>query len=218
MALEEVQLQLDPSDLPQEATRIIAESDARIDELFATEQNKRVPKYFPSDPELFYRALDCLTREDIPLGRVFCEWGSGFGVCTCLAALLGYEAYGIEIEPPMVRASRDFANDLGIDVTIVPTSYVPEGYESCTSVGGEFLIRDDYLTGHSPEIVSELAYDGMEREIADIDVFFVYPWPMEQDFMRELFDEIAVEGAILLTYHKSGEIYANRKIHTDFGD
>ncbi len=38
---------------------------------------------------------------------------------------------------------------------------------------------------------------------------------MEQDFMREPFDEIAVEGAILLTYHQSGEIYANRKVHSE---
>ena len=55
----------------------------------------------------------------------------------------------------------------------------------------------------------------MDCELADIDVFFVYPWPMEQEFMLQLFEAVAVEGAILLSYHKDGEVVANRKVSGD---
>ncbi len=213
MALEEIPLQLSPNDLPEDALRIIQESDDRIDELFHRAENKRIPQYLPSDPAIFYKALDDLTRRDLILGRVFCEWGSGFGVCCCLAASLGYESYGVELETRMVEESERLARDLGIDdVTILQTSYVPEGYESYSGVGGEYLIRENQMSSRNEHIVSELIYEGMDREIAAIDVFFVYPWPYEQEFMQELFDEIAVEGAILLSYHKSGEIYAHRKV------
>ena len=48
-----------------------------------------------------------------------------------------------------------------------------------------------------------------------VDVFFVYPWPMEQEFMQELFDAVAVEGAILISYHKAGEICAFQKLDSE---
>ena len=212
MALEEIALDLTPErELPARVTRIIDESDTHIDRLFSTGENRRIPKYIPSDPALFYRALEFITDRDLPLGRVFCEWGSGFGVCACLAAELGYESYGIEIDPGLAAASQEFIKALGAGVRILETSYVPDGYESYSGIGGEYLIKDDHLSATPATVVSELSYEGMNHDIADIDVFFVYPWPMEQEFMQDLFDEIAVEGAILVTYHKAGEICAFRK-------
>lgn len=211
MALKEIPMQLQKGDLPKPAAHIIEESDRRIDALFSTAENKKTPNYLPSDPDVFYRALAYLTENDLTMGNVFCEWGSGFGVCTCLAASLGYDAYGIEIEGSLVEASEDLATHLGVEVSILETSYIPEGYESYSGVGGEYLIREDY-DAVAYNLVSELAYEGMGCDISDIDVFFVYPWPYQQQFMQELFEEIAVEGAILLAYHKSGEIYAYRKV------
>lgn len=215
MALEEIELDLSTDELPTEIRGIVDESDLRIDALFADRGNLRVPKYMPSDPELFYRALAFITEQDLPLGRVFCEWGCGFGICACIAAKLGYEAYGVELDPKMAAEARSLADDLGIPVEILETSYVPGGYDSYTGVGGECLIKEDRMASRDDRFVSELIYDGMDREIAEIDVFFVYPWPLEQDFMQELFDEIAVEGAILIAFHKSGEILAYRKIGED---
>jgi hypothetical protein len=57
----------------------------------------------------------------------------------------------------------------------------------------------------------------MEVEIAAIDLFFVYPWPEEQELMQTLFDAVAVEGAILLAYYSDREICVYRKVR-DGGD
>ena len=216
MVIEEIEIDFSKEQVPPQIESVIAESDKRIDAFFAAGENKRTPKYVPSDPVLFYKVLSSITRNDLPLGKVFCEWGSGFGVCTCIAAMLGYESFGLEINPKLAGYSREMAEDLGIPAQILETSYLPEGYESYSGIGGEYLIQDDKLDSREDHTISELTYEGMDREIAEIDVFFAYPWPMEQEFMHELFGEIAVEGAILICYYKAGDICAYRKLGTRF--
>ena len=88
MALEEIALQLDEGKLPSRVSALIEEAERRLDHLFETNRNRRVPRFLPSDPVLLYRVLRFLTEEDLPTGRTFCEWGSGFGVGACLASLL----------------------------------------------------------------------------------------------------------------------------------
>jgi hypothetical protein len=46
-----------------------------------------------------------------------------------------------------------------------------------------------------------LRYDGMEITIADIGVFFAYPWPEEHTLMRQLFEAVARVEALLVVYH-----------------
>ncbi len=87
MALEEIVLQLDERELPPRVSALIEEAERRLDHLFDTNRNRRVPRFLPSDPVLLYRALRFLTEGDLPTGRTFCEWGSGFGVGVCLASL-----------------------------------------------------------------------------------------------------------------------------------
>ncbi len=208
MALEEIELHGGPDvRIPEHVLAFLKEADRRIDRFFEAELNKRVPKFMPSDPLVVYRALEFLTREDLPLGRTFCEWGSGFGVVTCLAGLLGYESYGIEIEQTLAEAAEILAGDMGIAARFLCTSYMPEGIESYSGMGGEEMVSD-----HRAGWDSEPAYDGMGCDISGIDVFFVYPWPGEQEFMENQFEQVAVEGAILVVYYGEGEIRAYRKV------
>ena len=58
-------------------------------------------------------------------------------------------------------------------------------------------------------------YEGMPYTTDEIDLFFVYPWPGEQEFMQQLFDAVATEGAILLTNLEDGEISAHQKVAGD---
>jgi hypothetical protein len=219
MPLEEIEFSL-PSpavEVPAAVAQWIAESDRRIDEFFHSERNRKLPKYLPSDPDLLFAVLHSITADDLPLGRVFCEWGSGFGVGTGIAALLGYEAWGIEWEDELVGIAEQLALDLGVEANFLATSYLPEGYESAEGVGGEILIRDAVFT-HPDEAagrVGEIGYEGMDRDLSEVDVFYVYPWPYQQEFMHQLFDELAVEGAILITYLGSGEISVWRKVTDD---
>lgn len=218
MAVEEIALELPPATgnkLPDSVARYLEEANRRIDVLFETERNKRTPKFIPSDSELLYAALARVTEQDLPLGRVYCEWGSGLGLGTCMAALLGYEAYGIEIEPTLVEISRELAENSGIDVRILEGSYIPDGFESYGGVGGEELVRPEHFFGGGTDHFAP-TYEGMPCPTDEIDVFFVYPWPTEQEFMLELFDALAAEGAIFLAYYGDGEICCYRKSAEEF--
>ena len=57
-----------------------------------------------------------------------------------------------------------------------------------------------------------LRYDGMAIDIADIGLFFAYPWPEEQGLMQQLFDAVAMKGAILVVYHTDKDIRVLRKV------
>ena len=216
MPLRELHLDPDKGDPPPEFTEFLAEAEKRIDHLFDTEQNKKVPRYIPSNPVALYRTLEFVTRESLPLGRVFCEWGSGFGVGACMAAMLGYEAYGIEIEQSLADASKALIDECGIDdVTILNTSYLPDGFESYAAVGGEELVLPESFSDRGEGFDGIPIYDGMPHATDEIDLFFVYPWPGEQEFMQQLFDAVAGEGAILLTNLEDGEISAHQKVAGD---
>ena len=223
MAVEELVLPVVESVIPEAVAGLIREADRRIDHLFESGQTRRFPRFIPSDAALFYFTLAHLTGRDLPLGRRFCEWGSGLGVGTCIASLLGYEAYGIEIEPELARRSRELARELAIDVQILCTSYIPDGLDSFSGQGGTDIVAfDDYSSpgdaggwgswGRGSGGAFEPAYEGMGADLAEIDVFYVYPWPGEQEFMQKLFDIVAVEGAILIAYHGDGEMCIFRKI------
>ncbi len=214
MAIEEIDIDIDVTSraMPAEVARLVRESDRQWERFFANEGTRRLPRFVPSEAELVFAALDYVTRHNLPPGRVFCEWGSGFGTGTCLAALLGYEAYGIEIQPELVEISREMARDLDIPVEILCTSYIPEGFESYDGVGGEELVQSRTF-GYPGDIVEiERQYDGMPYHIAEVDLFFAYPWPEEQELIQQLFDAVAMEGAMLLAYHSAKEICAYRKL------
>ncbi|MFT5466722.1 MAG: hypothetical protein ACI8UO_001822 [Verrucomicrobiales bacterium] len=215
VALEEIDLSGMEKTLPEAATKVIDEANSRIDDFFETERNRKYPRYLPSDPGPFFLALDFLTREDIPLGKVFCEWGSGFGVHACLAALLEYESYGLEIETELVELASTLAEDLGLKAEFLKTSYVPEGFESYTGLGGEELVLPDEFTTSNRGDDFEPSYEGMPHLASEIDVIFVYPHPNDQEFMHQLFDAIACEGAILVAYYAHGDIHAFRKVFED---
>ena len=200
---------------PDRIAAFLKEAEKRIDHLFETEQNKRIPRFIPSDPLAIFRAVDFVTREDLPLGRVFCEWGSGFGVATGIAAMLGYEAYGIEIEPTLAAASQSIAEHQGIQLSILNTSYIPDGFESYAAVGGEELVLPENFSDHGDGFDQVPIYEGMPYGTDESDLFFVYPWPGEQEFMQQLFEAVASEGAILLTYLEDGEVSIHQKVAGD---
>jgi SAM-dependent methyltransferase len=215
MAIEEIDIELPTSmsihTLPEPVAAVIQKSDRRWELFCGIQGNRRLPRFVPSEADLVFAALDFVTRQGLPPGRVFCEWGSGFGTGTCLAALLGYEAYGIEIEPELVDIARQMAHDFDIAAEFLCTSYIPEGFESYAGVGGEELVKSRTFTYPGEALDAEPHYDGMAFDIAAIDLFFAYPWPEEQELMQQLFDAVAMEGAILIAYHSAKEICIYRK-------
>ena len=199
MPIEEIDLQIDETPIPGQVKSFLAEAEIRIDELFDTEKNRKVARFIPSNAELVYRHLSSIVSGDFSLGDNYCEWGSGYGVGTCLASLLGYESYGIEIEPSLIKASRKLAQDSNISVTIIERDYMPEGFECYEGSGGAELIRPENYT-YQERSESRPGYEGMDADLDEVDLFFIYPWPGEQEFVLEFFQAVAADGALCLIY------------------
>lgn len=95
---------------------------------------------------------------------------------------------------------------------ILCTSMFPEGYAASVGSDGATLVTPEALPVPNDEARGPLRYDGMERAIAEIGVFFAYPWPEERALIPQLFDAVARPGAILVVYHTDQDIRVLRKV------
>ena len=113
MPLADVKLPLDEDAVPADVRAFLREADLRIDEF---QQHARIPGFVPSDYPRVYQVLRCLASANLTPGNLFCEWGSGFGVVAGLAAMLDFDAVGIEIEGDLVDAAQKLADDFELPV------------------------------------------------------------------------------------------------------
>ena len=200
MALRDLSLDLAPVKLPAAATKLIREAERRIDRF---QSEFRVPAFVPCDYAAAFAVLEALSDGVLIRGRRFCEWGSGFGVVVSLAALLEFDACGIEIEEALVTEARQLAEDFELPAEFVHGSFVPRGAEERVHANGTY----SWLTTEG-----DYAYDDLDLDVSDMDVVFAYPWPDEEGVVCDLFDRYAGTGAILATYHSSGEFRLKRKV------
>ncbi|MDQ8203192.1 hypothetical protein [Pelagicoccus sp. SDUM812003] len=208
-------MKLEPARPSDRIHRFLEEADRWIDRFFEQKRNRRLPRYIPSDPLLVYSALNYIEAHQLALGKTFCEWGSGFGVSTGLASLLGYQAYGIEIQEELHERAVELAKSERIDAQFLNNSYLPEGFEFYEGHGTNRLIAPSDLKRRQRSLAYSLQYEEMDIEIEEIDIFYVYPWPEEQELMLELFDAVAAEDALLLAYFGPGDISLFRKYLDD---
>ena len=213
MSLEQLNVISKPCEIPDKVITMLAEAEQRCDAFFEAGLDRRYPRYLPSNPEKVFAAITTLKESGLLRGDVFCEWGSGFGIATCMASLIGFKSYGIEIEDGLVKLSTQLARDLSIPAEYLCTSYLPEGYEECEGIGGKDLLPPQATTSGGAIIDTTPLYDGLDP--GEVDLFFVYPWPGQEEFMMDLFDEIASEDAILLIYQADGETTVHRQSFND---
>ncbi len=189
-------------ELPDDARQFVAAARRRIEEMEERER-EAIPAFVPSDFDEVYRALTQIYHTRIATGRRFVEWGSGAGVVACLASMVGFDAVGIEIEPPLVKLAESLAREFKIDVQFACGSFVPSGAESLVELSGEVTwLRTDAAD----------AYDELDLEPDDFDLVFAYPWPGEEQLIFDLFKRCASVGALLLTYHSQEGIRLQRKV------
>lgn len=211
MAYTQIEYEPRTASLDARAQALIDASEARFEDFYAKQLNKRYPRYIASDPAQVYAAMQWVEEEGLVLGDRFLEWGSGFGLATGLASILGYTACGIELRRGLVDIARSLIEEQGLDADFLCTSYIPEGYINYETADGEDLVRDDSF-GHEPDENPCYIADGMEVEIGEIDLFYVYPWPGEQTLMLNLFDAVAGPDALLLAYYGDQELCIYRKL------
>ena len=125
----------------------------------------------------------------------FLELGSGVGAITIVADLLGFDAYGIELEPALIEASWDLAERFGSKATFAEGSFVPPSYRD------ELALQSvDFLT------ITEGAdaYAELGLALDDFDVVYGYPWPGEEEWMQELVRSHTGPSTSFLTYSDGG--------------
>jgi hypothetical protein len=136
--------------------------------------------------------LDALLPLAAP-GRRFLEWGSATGVITIMADMLGFAAYGIELDERLVREARELARTRASGARFAAGSFLPSGYRPRS--------REERLgtIGEGPSGYLELGIP-----LDDFDVVFGYPWPGEELVMIDLMQEYGARDGLLLLYHGSG--------------
>ncbi|MDH5588775.1 MAG: hypothetical protein OEZ37_01880 [Gemmatimonadota bacterium] len=128
-------------------------------------------------------------------GTRFLEWGSATGVITILADLLGFDACGIELDPDLVRASRELASRWDSQARFAAGSFLPTGYRFRSPRG------DDRL-GTIGEGVS--GYLELGRSLDDFDVVYGFPWGGEEAMMLDLMARYGRADALLLLNEVNG--------------
>src|SRR5947208_11029607 len=135
MALTDLKMELSEGELPAEVRSFLHEAEQRIERF---QQHSRVPGFVASDFPRAYRVLRDLSAGSLAPGNLFCEWGSGFGVVACLAAMLDFDACGIEIEGMLVDEARQLAEDFDLSVEFVRGSFIPQGSDACLAADDGF--------------------------------------------------------------------------------
>ena len=122
-------------------------------------------------------------------GRRFLEWGSATGVITIMADLLGFEAYGIELDVDLVGEARGLADAWGSGARFAAGSLLPTGYRFRGRREGEHL-------GTIGEGTS--GYLELGHPLEDFDVVYGFPWSGEEAMMLDLMRCYGRSDALLL--------------------
>jgi hypothetical protein len=185
--------------IPTDIRAFLRQADRRIRRYHRRYRNSA---FVPCNFGGAYDILQHLAAQEAAAGTLFCEWGSGFGVVTCLAALLEFDAYGIEVDSTLVHASRRLAADFGLAVEFAQGSFIPAGDKLLMRAAGSFA----WLTTTEAPVHEEL---GLATE--DFGIIFAYPWPDEERALARLFERHAGAGALLVTHHGGEDFRLRRK-------
>lgn len=171
--MEKIDLAFRNFSLPDNASRLIQDCRESADEICSRAGGPGcIPLFEPADGRISWNLLNSVVQQLFPERKpVFCEWGSGVGLVTLLASIIGMPATGIEIEEELIDQSREFSRQYALPASFYHASIYPD---------------DNPM----PSVNYE-----------DIDLFFAYPWPNEIAQMTGLFKQVASDDAVLVCYH-----------------
>ncbi len=180
MSVKQLSFEYAPAHLPGHVEILLHETAEFLENW---EEDRESHRFVPADYVLVYDAL-CVLRKMMPAKPRFMEWGSGLGIVTMLAASLGWQAEGIEIEPGLVQESRHLSDLFDLQMKVHQGSFFP---------------KDNEAVEHLPELCGKA------------DLIYVYPWPDQEIEIFDLFDRLARPGAHLLTYYGIEDIRVFQK-------
>lgn len=148
----------------------------------------RQKDFHPFVPADYERVLQALLPLRAP-GVRFLEWGSATGVITIMADLLGFEAYGIELDAELVGTARELARKHGSSARFAAGSFIPSGYR----------YRPRHGDGRLGTIgVGESGYRELGHPLDDFDIVYGYPWGGEEPMMLDLMRAYGARDARLM--------------------
>lgn len=148
----------------------------------------RQKDFHPFVPADYDRVLQALLPLRAP-GVRFLEWGSATGVITIMADLLGFEAYGIELDAGLVETARELAQKHGSAARFAAGSFIPNGYR----------YRPRHGDGRLGTIgVGESGYRELGHPLDDFDIVYGYPWGGEEPMMVDLMRAYGARDARLM--------------------
>ncbi len=169
---------------------LIDRGNERIEE-FMLSSEQTIENFVTCDFHLVDLAMTWLHENHLITGNNFCEFGSGYGVVTLLAADRGMRSVGIEIEPTLVERSMALAAELDLDAKFYCGSFIPRDIGDLTELAADI----EHVDTHQGDIYKEIGLT-----MADFDLMFAFPWPGESGFFEAVFDAGAASGALLMTY------------------
>jgi hypothetical protein len=141
--------------------------------------------FVPVDYEVILQKLLPLRGDNLK----FLEWGSATGVIAIMADLIGFEAYGIELDGKLVETARELAAKYGSRATFVEGTFLPTGYEYRSPDGDKRL---GTLGG------GESGYLALKMPLEEFDIVYGYPWDGEAVVMRDVMKRYGRADAIFL--------------------
>ena len=188
--------------LAEENDPFIDEANEAIERFMLADQEV-IENFVTCDFHLAKSALAWVQRENLLTGERFCELGSGFGVVAMLAANMGMDAIGIEIEQILVDQANDLAMRVENPAKFYCGSFIP--YATLDELDVDRDIQNVSVEeGH--------VYRDIGSGLEDYDLFFAFPWPGEQIFFEQVLDKWAANGAMLLTYRGRDGMQLQRKV------
>lgn len=148
----------------------------------------RQKEFHPFVPVNYEEVLQKLLPLQQP-GLKFLEWGSGTGVIAIMADLIGFEAYGIEIDASLVDVARQLAEKYESKARFAAGSFFPEGYVWRGTDG-------DTRLGTLGQGTSGYLQFGMPLE--EFDIVYGYPWDGEAEIMRDVMKKYGRADALLM--------------------
>jgi hypothetical protein len=204
MSLQRIDLRLDDTPLEPPLADWIAAGRERIERYWDQFPKKPLPQYIECDFDYVALALRACVQRNLVDGRLFCEWGCGFGIVTGLAALLGLDAVGIEAEEFLCEEGRKLLAANSVQAEIWRGNFLPAGARQLAE-------DEDPLVSLSHTLPS--AYPQHDVQLSDFALIFIYPWPGEEHFMRAVFDRFARPGAVMLQFRGPYHVELYRKNH-----
>lgn len=162
--------------------------------------------FVPCDYVDVYRCLKGVYDSTQLCGDRFCEWGSGVSIVASLAAMIGYESYGIEFDPELCQVADGICEEFDVPVELVQGSFIPDGVDDL--IEEAFAMQDGQLALHTDP---DNAYKELGFDVNDFDLIFAYPWPNDIELTCKIFERCAAQGALLLAYLDTNSISLYRK-------